>query len=238
MASPLQQTLPSRHPVQHPAGGRTSLYLVRHGRTLGNVQRALCGWTDLPLDDLGLQQAQLVANRLGASVRADVLRTSPHQRALKTAGYISEQTGLEPVIRQNLKEWNFGQAEGMTFEVLSQRFPDIAVRFMDENDSDAGWPDGETRRQFHDRVYQEFLSILHDYHDHTLVVVAHGGFFGSLMSQVQGRSPNDWLAYDIKNCSVTHIEVSIEDTAVHLLNSVEHLEVLESGKTEEWIEPA
>ncbi len=226
MSSTLEQRLPSRHPIKHPAGGRTSIHLVRHGRTSGNVDRLLCGWTDIPMDDHGIEQARLVADRLSTLMTADVLLASPLQRARVTAGFIGDKMHLVPEIRQNLIEWNFGAAEGLSFEKLARAFPEITVRFTDMHDFDVGWPGGETRRQFHARVYQEFLSILHAYHDHSLIVVAHGGVIGSLLAQIQGRSPNDWLAYDIQNCSVTHLEVSIEDTAIHLLNDVEHLDGL------------
>ena len=100
---------------------------------------------------------------------------------------------------------------------------DLAVRFADLEDFDVGWPEGETRREFHDRVQNEFLEILTAFESHTLIVVAHGGVFGSLLAQIQGRSPNDPKSFDIRNCSVTHLEVSVDETAVHLLNDVEHL---------------
>jgi broad specificity phosphatase PhoE len=218
--------MPSRHPVRHPAGGRTSIYLVRHGRTNGNVQRLLCGWTDVPMDAHGVAQAGLIADRLAAVVPADVLLASPLSRARVTAGAIGERMGLTPHIRPDLIEWNFGAAEGLSFETVAELYPETAIRFTDIHDFDVGWPGGETRRQFHDRVYGEFLSILHTYHDHTLVIVAHGGVIGSLLAQIQGRSPNDWFAYDIHNCSLTHMEVLVDETAIHLLNDIEHLDGL------------
>ena len=214
---------PSRHPVRHPTGGRTSLYLVRHGRTLGNVQRVLVGSTDIPLDEFGIQQAHLVGERLATAVQADMLLSSPLQRARVTAEIIGRQMGLTPRIRPNLIEWNFGAAEGLSFETIAMQHSDLAVRFADLEDFDVGWPEGETRREFHDRVQNEFLEILTAFESHTLIVVAHGGIFGSLLAQIQGRSPNDPKSFDIRNCSVTHLEVSVDETAVHLLNDVEHL---------------
>lgn len=190
------------------------------------MQQVLCGWTDVPMDAHGLAQADLVAGRLANLVSADVLLASPLTRARVTAGAIGQRMGLTPEIRPNLIEWNFGAAEGLTFETVAQLYPETAIRFTDIDDFDVGWPEGETRRQFHDRVHGEFLSILHDYHDHALIVVAHGGVIGSLLAQIQGRSPNDWFAYDFHNCSLTHLEVSVDDTAIHLLNDIEHLDGL------------
>jgi broad specificity phosphatase PhoE len=211
------------YPIRHPSGGRTALYLVRHGRTLGNVRRVLVGSTDVPLDALGVQQAHLVGDRLAAAIHAEVLLASPLQRARVTAEIIGSKMDLAPEIRPNLSEWNFGAAEGYSFETIANQHPELLTRFANYEDFDVGWPGGETRREFHNRVYQEFLSILGKYESHILIVVAHGGVFGSLLAQVQGRSPNDPAAFDIKNCSVTHLEVTTDETAVHLLNDVEHL---------------
>ncbi|MCC6791043.1 MAG: histidine phosphatase family protein [Thermomicrobiales bacterium] len=196
---------------------------MRHGRTLGNVQRVLVGSTDIPLDSLGVQQAELVGRRLADAIEADVLLSSPLQRAYVTARAIGDKMNLSPVLRPRLAEWNFGDAEGLSMEVLAGQYPDIAARFADIDDFDVGWPGGETRRTFHDRVYIEFTDILRSYERHTLIVVAHGGVFGSLLAQIQGKSPNDWTQYAIHNCSVTHLEVTVEETAIHLLNDIEHL---------------
>src|SRR5436190_15563991 len=95
------RNLPSLHAIPHPIGGRTSLYLVRHGRTLGNVNRMLCGWTDVPLDRYGIHQAERVAARLAEGMSADVLLASPLQRARVTAEIIGAKLGLTPIIRDD-----------------------------------------------------------------------------------------------------------------------------------------
>lgn len=226
MSSTTEIFVPSRHPIAHPRGGQTTLYLVRHGRTIGNVKRVLCGSTDVPLDELGVLQAARVAERIGNSIRADELVTSPLQRARFTAEAISAKTGLAPVIRPDIAEWDFGVAEGKSFEEIGAIYPEISARFQNLDDFEVGWPEGETRGQFHARVYKAFLDILDKYHEHSVIVVAHGGVFGSLLAQIRGLSPNDWRAFDIRNCSVTHLEVTVEDTAIHLMNDVEHLDGL------------
>jgi broad specificity phosphatase PhoE len=226
MPSSTELLLPSRHPIAHPTGGHTSLYLVRHGRTLGNVQKLLVGWTDIPLDQLGVQQADLVGQRLAGSITADVLLSSPLQRARVTAEAIGSRMGLIAEIRPNLVEWHFGVAEGQAVDVLAGLYPEIAARFEDLQDSDVGWPEGETRRQLHERVYAEFLDILQTYASHAVIIVAHGGVFGSLLAQIQGKDPNDWRRFNVQNCSVTHLDVTVEDTTIHLINDVEHLNSL------------
>ncbi|MGI8477531.1 MAG: histidine phosphatase family protein [Thermomicrobiales bacterium] len=223
----------SRHPYPHPTGGRTSLYLVRHGRTRANVDQVLCGHTDLPLDDHGREQAALVAARIADAVEADALLTSPLRRAFSTAEAISALTGLTPQIVPDLIEMNFGIYEGAHFETILEADPELAARFLDLDDGEVGWPEGDTRVGFHRRVVDAFSTILSGNHDRSVIVVAHGGVFGSYLAQIHGSSPNDWRGFQIKNCSITHLEVSIEHTAVHLINDVEHLASIADDETME-----
>jgi broad specificity phosphatase PhoE len=70
------------------------------------------------------------------------------------------------------------------------------------------------------------LGILTRYPAHRAVVVAHGGVLGALLALVEGRSPNDPSAYDLLNCSLTHLHVMADRSVVHRRNDVCHLESL------------
>ncbi|HEY8447160.1 MAG TPA: histidine phosphatase family protein [Thermomicrobiales bacterium] len=207
----------------HPTGGRTTLYLVRHGRTQANHERRLLGSTDAPLDTLGIQQAQRIAERLAAEIRADVLLTSPLQRALMTAQAISERIGLEPRTIPGLAEMNFGDMEGLLFDELLARHPELAKRALDASSGDFAWPNGESLLGFHQRVRSTFASILTEYASHSAVVVTHGGVLGSLLSQLEARPANDWRTYTIMNCSLTHVEFNGDGAQVYVINDCRHL---------------
>lgn len=212
--------------VTHPSAGDTLLYLVRHGQTAANQRRLLQGSTDHPLDELGRRQVTLIADRLAKLPPVDAIITSPLQRAVVTASTIGHRLGIEPVIRHALTELDFGQWENREFTEMIAEDPHTAARFLDHNDFDVGWPGGETRRAFYDRVWLAFTAILDDYRRHRVIVVAHGGVLGAFLAMVQGRSPNDLACYDIKNCSLTELRIASDHTFVQMRNDVCHLEQL------------
>ncbi len=187
----------------------------------------LQGQLDTPLDAFGVRQANLLAERVAAEIEADVLLTSPLQRALVTAQIVGQRLNLEPIVVPELSEMDFGALEGLTIDRIEAEHPEIAAGMNDATDDDFGWPGGETRRGFHARVLRAFQAILADYPDKRVVVVAHGGVIGSFMAQVEGVSPNDWWSNPILNCSLTHLHISPEHTAVHFVNDAVHLEVLD-----------
>jgi broad specificity phosphatase PhoE len=201
--------------------------MVRHGQTDSNVGGLFHGVTDVPLNALGLRQAELVAARLEQVDGIGSLHSSPLQRALVTARAISARTGLMPRLHLGLAEMNFGEAEGMRMDVLIERFPDIALRFQDVDDQDVAFPGGESRSEFHRRVRETLDRIVADHTGERLLIVAHGGVIGSLIAQVLGLDLNDWRRYAIDNCSVTHIELATDGPIAHLLNDVVHLEQIE-----------
>jgi broad specificity phosphatase PhoE len=216
-----------RHRLEiHPSGGETTLYLVRHGRTVGNALRQLHGATDLPLDAFGQRQAERIADRLAAEVRADALLTSPLHRARTTAAIIGRRVDLTPEVVPGLIEMNFGDLEGLTLEQFAIEYPELAARAMDFEDDDLAWPNGESRRQFHTRVRETFQAILSRFANHSVIVVAHGGVLGSLLAQVEGNSPNNWLAYQLANCGLTHVDFRARHTVIHFMNDCVHLDAL------------
>ena len=218
---------PERHAwLRHPAAEETTLYLVRHGRTESNVRHLLHGRTDVPLDAWGVRQAHAVAERLAAERPLDALLTSPLSRALTTAQIIGERLGIRPVVVPDLVEIDFGALEGASVERIVDEHPEIAAQMLDNDGLDLAWPNGESRRGFYDRVLAAFLAILEEHARRRVVVVAHGGVIGSFVAQVHGLPPTDPTAFDIANCSLTHLHVTAEHTLVHVRNDVLHLELL------------
>lgn len=88
-----------------------TLYVVRHGQTGGNKNRYV-GWADEPLDATGFEQARAVA-RLLAGRPVDAVYCSPLSRATDTARPLVEDRGLEPRVRDALKEIDYGRYQGV-----------------------------------------------------------------------------------------------------------------------------
>lgn len=208
-----------------PIEGATHLYLIRHGQTSANVRHQLAGHTDVPLDELGLSQAQQVGDRM-RQVALQAIVTSPLQRARRTAEAIANHHRLRLREDQRLKEIHFGHAEGLTLSEAGTAFPELLRLRDDPNSADFAWPGGDRRSDFHARIFGAFADLAQQHLNQHLAVVAHGGVITSIVAQLDGGSPNDYERYQIANCSVTHIEVSHHGSLVHLLNDITHLDVV------------
>ena len=87
------------------------LWLVRHGETEWSASGKHTSTTDVPLTEHGRERAEALKEFL-AGKKFDAVLVSPMERARETcaiAGY-----GAVAVVEDNLKEWNYGDAEGKT----------------------------------------------------------------------------------------------------------------------------
>jgi alpha-ribazole phosphatase len=97
------------------------LTLVRHGATEWNVTRRFQGHSDIPLSAEGRAQAAAVASSL-AEEKIDVIYSSDLSRALETARTIALPHDLEVVSDARLREFHFGEWEGLTWpEIMATR---------------------------------------------------------------------------------------------------------------------
>lgn len=114
--------LPCRS-VPHPAFPSLIL-LVRHGATEWSESGQHTGRTDLPLTEMGQQQARTVAPILQQWLQGEepVVYTSPLQRAAHTAELALPHLPAEPV--PSLVEYDYGTYEGLTTTEILQRDPD------------------------------------------------------------------------------------------------------------------
>ncbi len=227
--SPVQDAIERHVRLRHAVDAETTLLLVRHGRTRANRQGLFLGATDIPLDQFGRHQAQLVADRIAREWPTDAIVTSPLLRARTTAEPIADRLGLVPTIIDDLREMDFGRFEGHTFDEIYRLDPGFVERLADFHDDDLEWPGGEQRGAFYRRVWAAFEQVVRDHPGRRVVVVAHGGVIGAFMAMLRGQLPGDPTIYGLQNCSVTHLVVQAPHTEVHRFNCVAHLDGLDDA---------
>jgi probable phosphoglycerate mutase len=122
---------------------------VRHGETEWSASGRHTSATDLPLTEEGRRLAGMLAPRLQAESFSAVL-SSPLRRARETcelAGY-----GERAQLTDDLKEWSYGEYEGLTTPEIRQRNPDW-VLWRD------GCPGGETPAEVGSRADRVLTSL-------------------------------------------------------------------------------
>lgn len=98
------------------------IYLARHGDVgLGRDKRFI-GLTDLPLSDLGVEQAVLL-RELFSQVPLANIYCSDLRRSKQTAVIIASAHKIIPTELTDLREMNMGQWEGKMFSEIREKYP-------------------------------------------------------------------------------------------------------------------
>ena len=115
------------------------------------------------------------AARANASTRG----ASDLGRALQTAAAIGARSALEVRPDPRLRERSFGEGEGLGYDEIDRRWPDVFTR-SGPTDPDRAIPGGESRREFHERVRAAFSALAREHAGKRVAVVSHGGVVAAL----------------------------------------------------------
>lgn len=181
------------------------IIIWRHGRTAWNLAGRVQGQSDVPLDDVGRDQARAAAARL-ASLRPTRIVTSDLSRARDTAEELALLTGVSAESDVRLRERSFGVRDGLTMAEAWEQLPTHMAEWAAGNE--AGIPGSESSASAGER----FAEALHEYladlaAGGVLVVVAHGGVSRVGTFTFLGFPRETWEAFGgLSNCSWTVLE--------------------------------
>lgn len=197
------------------------LFLVRHGRTEWNNDRRYAGRSDIDLTAEGREQAAKLRDRL-RSEKFDGAFSSSLKRAVNTAEIICEPHGLEIEPCPELSECYYGDAEGLTYPQIKEKYPEVAKQIYN-GDAALCFPNGECFRDFQDRV-ATFIDRFEDTRDHKdYLVVVHGGVLRSLLCALLELQDKHWWKFRFGNASLSIVEIWRNGVQVNVLNDTSHL---------------
>ena len=146
--------------------------MFRHGEPIEEYHQKYVGHLDVPLSEIGKKQARKIRNSISL-LRNPTVITSDLQRTFSELNLPLEQ-------KKELREINFGDWDGLSWDDVLRLFPQDSKLFMKRSDHFT-FPKGESYAQFTARIISQFDKIL-DQSEGDLVFIVHAGVIRTIIS--------------------------------------------------------
>lgn len=200
----------------------TRIVLIRHGETEWNALGLYQGQQNSPLTDEGRQQARALAVRL-RDEPLDALYASDLERTQETAAPLVEATGLDLRIEPGLGERHYGIFQGLARSDVEGLHPEAHAAYI-SGDPDYQIPEGESTRQFFERVVQCLEQLAARHAGEHIAVVTHGGTITMAIKYVLGLDLAAERRFAMANTSYNLICHQNGGWMLHVLGDTSHLQ--------------
>ena len=171
------------------------LLLVRHCEPEEDARGRCYGSLDVGLSDDGRRRAL----ELAAHLSADEVWTSPRLRARETAAALTS----DPFVDDDLRELDFGELEGRTFDEIAASEPELYRAWM-ETPTRVRFSGGESYADLKARAVPS-LERIWDEHP-SAIVVTHGGVIRAGLAAWLGIPDEAIFRIDLQYGGVTIID--------------------------------
>jgi probable phosphoglycerate mutase len=199
----------------------TTILFIRHGQTDWNAERRWQGHLDIPLNEIGQQQATAVAHRL-AHWPIQAIISSDLRRSAETAQIIAQRHNLQPLYDTAWRERNVGDFSGLTTSDIAEKYPE---EWAKRHNAIWEMPNAETHDALRERARCAFEQVRTTYNGQTVAVVTHGAILHALMAQIMGINQEWYGRFSIGgNTGLSIVEDRDGRIVVTRLNDTAHLE--------------
>ena len=192
------------------------IVLIRHGQSLWNLENRFTGWVDVPLTQLGVEEAVQAAGKI-KHLHFDVAYTSALSRAQDTLSAIMQANNLQvPVIKDAaLNERDYGGLRGRNKEETAQRYGKEQIHIW-RRSYDVAPPGGESLKDTRARTLPFFeRCIMGDVRQgKDVLVVAHGNSNRSIVMALEELTPEQIVKVEIATGAPYLYEVTKEGKLV------------------------
>ena len=168
----------------------TYLYFIRHGESIGNINRICLGHTDLDLTEKGRAQAALAGDALSDVVFSKIY-SSDLIRAYNTALPHAEKRGMEIVATKELRELYFGKWENCSVDWLIENFHDDFMIGWRKRFGDFVAPDGESVSAMADRMCSFAAKVAKEGQGTNILLASHAAAIRAMWARLCGIEPSE-----------------------------------------------
>lgn len=201
----------------------TKIIFVRHGQTSWNDSGMYQGHTDIPLNEIGFEQAAKAGQRL-RDEKVTAIYSSDLLRAKQTAQVIAREHKLPVTVMPEFREINFGIWEGKTYKEIKELYPEMLNIWLSKP-QELKIPKGETFQEMLTRSWQGLKELLTKHKDETIIIVAHGGTIAVLVCHILGMDLNNLWKVKQGNTGITIVEFVEDRGFLTLFNDTYHLQI-------------
>ena len=199
-----------------------NILLIRHGETDWNREKRLQGYIDIGLNQVGIEQAKLLAEVL-ANEAIDVAYASDLSRAFDTAQTIAQHHALEVTTDAQLRERCYGVIQGMTYAEIEKSHPENYHAWFSRN-PDFVPQDGESLRQFYHRVTDSIQAIAKRHLGQTVLIVAHGGVLDCMYRFAAKVDVSEKRKIELLNTSLNRLVFDGQSFEIVSWGDISHLQ--------------
>jgi alpha-ribazole phosphatase len=193
----------------------TTIWLIRHGLPDGADDRC-CGRYNVSLSTDGIKQAKAIATRLACESISNFY-SSHLSRAVETARIVVEPHGLPFHTLDELAEMNFGDLEGLRYEEIQQRYPEIFQSWM-TRPTETRFPNGESLTEMKGRVLSTLDLLLSRHRNQSIGIVTHAGVIRLIIAQALCIPDNQIFKLAQGYGAINRIEYFGQGPVVKLMN--------------------
>ena len=149
------------------------------------------------------------------AVELHAVYVSPRLRAVQTASAL----GASRTVDDRLRELDFGQFEGRTYDEIEREHPEFFQSWM-ETPTLVRFPGGESYGELRERVSAALDDIVTANNDKTVALVSHGGVIRAALAVALGLPDDRAFAIALGYARISIVDVFDGTPIVRLVNGV------------------